>query len=139
MANYYESSRSNYFKVKDLEAFKEDMDKFGGIEIVLGSENDPHRAGRVCLLGTDEYFPSECYDDNGDEIPDMTIEKVIAKHLTEDSVFIAMGAGAEKLRYISGWAYAVDCTGELVSISIDNIYELAKAKFGDKEITEAQY
>ena len=139
MANYYESARSNYFKVKDLEAFKEDLDKFDGIQIVDGDSADPNRAGRVCLLATDESFPSECYDDNGDEIPDMTLDKVIAKHLTEDSVFIAMGAGAEKLRYICGWAYAIDCTGEMVHINLDNIYELAKAKFEGKEVTGAQY
>ena len=30
MANYYASSRTNYFKVKDLEKFKNELTTFGG-------------------------------------------------------------------------------------------------------------
>jgi hypothetical protein len=51
-----------------------------------------------------------------------------------------MGAGAEKLRFITGYAEAINSKGERVSVNIDTIYDLAKQKFGkDVEVTPAQY
>ena len=48
-----------------------------------------------------------------------------------------MGAGAEKLRYIIGWAEAFNNKGESRAISLDAIYNLAK-ELGS-EITRAEY
>jgi hypothetical protein len=132
MGNYIETARSNYFKVKDLKRFKKAIAPFGGIEIIEG-EN-----GTIAVLGRDETFPDMGWDENGNEMK-KTFSDVVAAHLTDDSVFVAVGAGYEKMRYVIGWAYAVDNTNTRVYINTDDIYEKAKKKFAGKTITQAQY
>ena len=45
MANYYETARTNYFKVIDLEKFKEWVKQFGGPQVCEGfGEN----ADKIC-------------------------------------------------------------------------------------------
>jgi hypothetical protein len=64
----------------------------------------------------------------------------LSEHLMDDSIAIVMGAGAEKLRFITGYAEAINSKGERVDININSIYDLAKQKFGEgKEVTPAQY
>lgn len=64
----------------------------------------------------------------------------LAEHLQDDSVAVLMEAGAEKLRYVAGWAAAVNAKGEVVEIGLHAIYDMAKQKFGDDvEITVAEY
>jgi hypothetical protein len=48
-----------------------------------------------------------------------------------------MGAGAEKLRYINGWAEAYNNKGEKRAITLGDIYKLAE-ELGS-EITRAEY
>jgi hypothetical protein len=48
-----------------------------------------------------------------------------------------MGAGAEKLRYINGWAEAYNNKGEKRVINLGDIYKLAE-ELGS-EITRAEY
>jgi molybdopterin biosynthesis enzyme len=59
------------------------------------------------------------------------------KHLHDEDVAVLMEAGAEKLRYVSGWAVAVNSKGDLVEIGLSDIYE--KAKHLGKNITQATY
>ena len=131
MANYIETARSNYFKVKDLNKFKEATEHFGSFTIVDGKD------GTIAILG-DEDFPAAAYDDNGNEM-EKNFSDIVAEHLTDDSVFIAMGSGYEKMRYIAGWAYAVDNSGRHIFINLDDIYTKAKEKFAGKKVTSATY
>lgn len=124
MANWYGTARSNYFKVKDAEAFKVWAAQFDAIELW----DDERGFG---LGDTDEgYWPSSVYNDETGEDRDIDFVHELSEHLTEDSVAVLMSAGAEKLRYITGYAVAVNHKGELVEVSLDDIYELATAKFG---------
>ena len=124
MANYYATARSNYFKVKDAEAFKKWVDSVPG----LGRwEKD----GTFALFGDNEDsngWPGVYMDEDGHEVVFNGID--VADFLTEDSVAIFMEAGAEKMRYITGHAVAVNHEGDVVYVNISEIYELAKEKFG---------
>lgn len=134
MANYNGTSRTNYFRVKDqakFHAWAESLDltveeKGGSFALFPGDYAD------------DGAFPS-CVNDpeseaDGEEL-DFMLE--LSKHLADRSVAVRISAGAEKLRYVSGFADAINNRGERVSIHLDEIYELA-ASLGT-EISLAEY
>lgn len=134
MANYYESARSNYFIVKDAEAFKKEL-QGSGLEVVSKKIED---IVFVALLADEENgFPFEKYDPETYDSEELDWADIFKRHLVDNQVAIFMGAGAEKLRYISGWAMAFNNKGESKSINLDAIYDLAK-ELGS-EITTATY
>lgn len=138
MANYYASCRTNYFKVKDPEAFKAVMDLVPGIEV--------HQQEDVfCLLGNNDdgggwpsaYHPS---DDPDADLVELDLPTLVATHLADDQVAVFLEVGAEKLRYLVGYALAINNAGETRVVSIDDIY----AKAGEltsrpEQISVAEY
>ena len=81
-------------------------------------------------------IPSYRFDDK-DETIEFDLLEELAPHLAKDEVAIIMESGAEKLRYVVGYAGAINYRGERVDISLDAIYNLAK-KLG-KNITTCEY
>lgn len=127
MSDWYGSARSNYVKVKDPAAFGAAME---GLGITVWP---PDRDGRLAFGvqdGDDGGWPSERYNDEAGDWVEFDIFEVVAEHLADGEVAVLQEVGAEKLRYLSGWATAVGSDGETVSVSIDDIYALAKAKLG---------
>lgn len=122
MANYYAACRTNYFKVKDNDAFEKAMANIPGIDVCDGGDKG------FCLLGDDPDgagWPAWLYDEeNGDDI-ELDIGQVVAEHLPDGEVAIFMESGAEKLRYVVGYAFAVNNKGEVASVALNDIYELA--------------
>lgn len=132
MANWYGTCRSNYFAVRDVEAFKEMLPKYEATFIV---NND----GLVGFISNNESgsFP-QYWDEATDE--DSSIVDEIAPHLAENQVCVIQEVGAEKARYLTGKAFAIAWTGETILLTIDDIYALAQSEFGsDAKITEAIY
>lgn len=142
MANWYGAARSNYFKVKDAEAFTNWVEAVPSLgywrkEDMFAVYSDCPDSGG---------WPSERYErveEDGDD--DFTEDWVaidlpneLSAHLAEGQVAVLMEAGAEKLRYISGWAVAVNHEGKTVMVSLSNIYDLAEKAFGVKP-TDASY
>ena len=121
MANYYASARSNYFKVKDIEAFKAEVN-FSNL--ILDIQNDS-----ICIL-FEEGIVNDYYNDATDDIIDIDWSDIFKRHLVENSVAIFMESGAEKLCFINGYAIAYSWTGEFVDLSLAEIYNRAKEKFG---------
>lgn len=145
MANYYESARTNYFRVKDEAAFKAFMDTVPGCE-VYGPEKseNPAKNGAFCVLFTEDGVPSTRFLDEpneaGDDYEEFDFMEELAPHLADGSIAVLEASGAEKLRYICGYAVAIDNTGKQVSVNINDIYAKAKKAFGEKaEITDASY
>lgn len=133
MANWYGSSRSNYFKVKDVAAFKEWATSLS--LVVWPQEGEHGEVGTFAISpsdSTDGYWPSERWTETEDEgnLEEIDFVAELSKHLAEDSIAVLQQIGAEKLRYLTGWALAVNHKDERVEISIDDIYELAHKKFG---------
>jgi len=133
MANWQGLARSNYFTVKDEEAFRA---TFEGVDVEILEED-----GKFGLLSTEDdtgAWPTYTYDEETDEENDDfdVIEEVIP-HLAEGSVAVFIEAGHEKARYISGYAYAVNSKGERRAVNLNDIYKLA-AELGS-DVTEAEY
>jgi hypothetical protein len=61
----------------------------------------------------------------------------LALHLADEEVAVLQEVGAENLRFVNGYAIAVNNKGERRDISLENIYDLAK-ELGSN-ITKAEY
>lgn len=133
MSNWNGSARSNYFKVKDPEAFKKWLDDINCVLIqkdgLSGFYSDDPDTGS---------FPSQRYDEKEGDHVDINLTSELSDHLADGEVAVLMEAGAEKIRYISGYATAVASDGRTVYVRLSDIYEKAKAAF-DVMPTDASY
>jgi hypothetical protein len=135
MATYYETARTNYFLVKDIEAFKNRLELFTALEVWVEKMDGKDY---VCLINSNENgFPFDVYDDILGEYIEIDWEGIFSEHLQDDSVAIIMGAGAEKLRYIHGYAVAFNNKGETRQIHLVDIYKIAE-ELG-KDVKKAEY
>lgn len=140
MANYYGVARSNYFLVKDPEAFVNEMSKYP-VEVIAKEVDGVVLHG---FIDRDEdgganiwaHF-SEDEDGDFDDYEDIEWEEVFKRHLADDWVAIIMETGAEKHRYLSGFAGAYNNKGETKVITLGDIYALA-TNLGSN-ITQAYY
>ena len=133
MANYCGSGRSNYFKVKNAKKFLKWAEMWCGITIHPGKTKN-----EFCILSENESgdFPDE-REDKKDSVEFLT---EIATHLAEDSVAIFMHCGAEKLRYLCGYAFAINSLGDQRVINLQEIYKMAEVlSHKPSKITEVSY
>ena len=106
MANYECTVRTNYFRVKDPDAFREYMDHVSGAEDQIRVWNEEGgRFGFGCYggiagiptedNGSDDYDPEWDYDAfiNG-----------LREHVADNDAIIILEVGNEKLRYLCGQA-----------------------------------
>lgn len=114
MANYYCSVRTNYFHVKDPEAFREFM------QTVVTCEDDVHVWEEIDRNG-DLTFGFGCYGSvlgvitngtDGDEEyeDDYDFEEFVyqlSEHVAPGDAVIMMEVGNEKLRYLVGSALVI--------------------------------
>lgn len=124
MANYSCASRTNYFKVTDIDKLKELVESVNA-ELFEG-ENNTFGFGNYdnILMGFD--------DEDGESFE---IVNELQKILPEGEVIIAKEIGNEKLRYLT--AYAILITNkEVVSIELDDFIQAqARQLIGDKNYT----
>ena len=140
--NYIGSCRSNYFAVKDEEAFKQWCER-----AYLTFIKDDHKAftfsrkryNYVGFYKEEGGMPSEIDDENGDT-QDVEFMEELRKHLVPGSVAIVQEVGAEGMRYFTGFAMAINSKGKIISIGIEDIIDKAK-KLTDKprSVTPCQY
>jgi len=134
LANYVPFARSNYFAVKDRPAFEQFCQKFG-LELIESDEED--QKGLVGFLCYEESgIPNVYYDEQGESF-DVDFDAELATHLQDGHVAVCVEIGYEKMRYLVGYAFAVNAKGETVSVNLDEIYERAKT-LGEK-VTVAAY
>lgn len=128
MADYIPTMRSNYFRVKDPEEFKKMCNKFG-LEVIQKSYDDIQHYGFLGYYGIPDY--------NTDKDEEIVFVDILSEHLLDDSVAIIQEIGYEKMRYLCGYAVAINSKGDLEEVSIDDIYK--KAERLGKDITECAY
>jgi hypothetical protein len=132
MANYYSQSRSNYFRVKDEDAFLADMEDIPGIEVQGNNENG------FVILGDDPDGANTWAKMDWDDV-EYDIPEIVSKHLIDDEVAIFMEVGSEKLRYLVGVALAINNKGETEQITLADIYAKAKKTLTYTDVTVAEY
>ena len=140
MANYYATTRSNYFRVKDAEAFKVWCSE---LNLEFWTEQFPEHPGdtfyAISAGSGDGGWPSTRWGEDEDPI-DIDMETEIPKHLDPRDVAILLEVGNEKLRYVTGYAIAIHAEKPPVYVNISSIVDKAREEFGaDVNITAAQY
>ncbi len=135
MSDWYGSSRSNYFRVKDIEAFRK-LCKLWNITLIT-DEKSPVRVGFLCE-NNNGGLPNYRYEDSesGEEFDFDDFLSELSALLMDDEIAVMIEAGAEKLCYVTGCAIAINSKGDKCSVSLDEIYERAKAI--GKNITKAE-
>lgn len=140
MANYYASARSNYFRVKDVIAFKEWAASRGlGVWEQQGEQGDTPVTLYAIYPRNDDSggWPSGAFNAE-DELEEFNVFEELAPHLADGWVAILLEVGAEKLRYLCGHAHVISADGKVSFISLEE-EALKRAKKKGQHVTEALY
>ena len=134
MANYTASSRSNYFRVKDTEAFRKWADD-------LELKVEPNDDGMLMIWADCENgdWPDFRFNEETDDYDEIAFYGELAEHLVPGEIAILMEVGAEKLRYLCGYAVAIDHEGNMETVSINQIYDKVKTRWPDVKLTTCEY
>lgn len=124
MATYYGTARSNYFSVRDEIAFRTWAKTLPGVHVRANG------SGHFALFADEHGWP--VYRDEDDDSNDGEIDVCaeLSTHLADGEIAVLFEVGAEKLRYLNGWAEAFDSKYNKIMIRLDDIYELAERQFG---------
>ena len=133
MANYYSMGRTNHFAVKDPDAFEEYITPLVGDGDVIREERDGVD-GFILLFpdGVPNYYDPE----DGDSV-ELEWDTIIAPHLADGSVCVIQEIGNEKLRYLTGYAFAFNNKNESEYLNLNSIYK--QAEHLGTHITEAEW
>lgn len=126
MANFYGQTRSNYFAVKNEEAFREEIAKLP-VELIEGKKEEDGTQ-LFGFLDCDQNGGADIwgvYDEETEEYVEVDWAKFFQTHLADDWVAVIVSVGTEKYRYFQGDAVAYNNKGETRSVNIEQIYELA--------------
>lgn len=133
MSNWVGSARTNYVKVADMAGLVKALED---VELEIVTTTD----GLTCFLSDSDggtfpgYFWTE--DTNGeDEEQEFDFQKHVIPYLAGGEVLITIEVGAEKLRYLTGFASAYTKDKDPINISLADIYEKASKAY-NKPITE---
>ena len=123
MANYESVTRSNYFHVKDEDAFSKFMDTVSGDDMHCWSDKDED-GNTLHAFGCDGSIygvPNGAKDNDFD-----LFLSELQKHIAPEDAVILMESGHEKLRYVTGFATVIT-SGGIETISIDEL-AISKAR-----------
>lgn len=133
MANYYATSRTNYFRVTDEEKYNELFKNLVGLESEICDFTFTKEENGITLHGFGSYGPisyrvpnsnTDEYDDEDYDFDQFLAE--LQAILPENEAFIYMEAGNEKLRYITGFSVVVT-KNDIESVEIcDEALKVAK-------------
>ena len=138
MANYVGSARSNYFRVRDETAFLNWVETLPGV-VARREDDDPERFTLLVEDGDDGGWPGWRFDEPGEDEEEIDLHAELAGHLAEGEVAVLEEVGAEKLRYLVGYAVAVNHRGEKLAVSLDDIYEKVRAAGWGPDVSTAAF
>jgi len=133
MADYIAQTRSNYFRVKHPGNFRRFCSRYG-LSVINNTEK-----GKDCRFGfmMDEPIPTGRWNKRGERI-ETDFLKELSCHLMPKEVAVVVEIGSEKMRYLNGYACAVNWEGKRIQVALSDIYRWAKETFGI-EPTTAEY
>lgn len=128
MANYQPFARSNYFRVRDVDKFKE---RFNGLNDMRVSQSAEGLVSLICE--GESAWPSDGSDPvTGEEQEDYDFIKDLQAHLADGQVCVLIEIGYEKMRYLVGNAVAFVNFGSEYNVNLNDIYDVAEKMFGIK-------
>lgn len=142
MANYYAAARSNYFKIGRPKEFMEWIKDMPDVVFEpREKQSDPQDlVGMVYVDNPDGAgWPSWRYDEETGDEEEIDFFYDLAQFLAPGEVAVFMETGAEKLRYLCGYACAVNDKGEYLEVNINDIYTKVSDEWGIDDISTAEY
>ena len=120
MANYCCAVRTNYFHVKDPDAFKKFMEKVITCEDSISIWEEKDKAGNA-VFGFGCYSPilgilvheDGCSEDDDYDYDDYDFDEFVnglSEFGADDDAIIILESGNEKLRYVTGCALVITST-----------------------------
>lgn len=166
MANYDELTRTNYFRVKDIYKFRKAVARVPSLELIfdraktgemlvgLMAPDEPPTTPRSRLRPVwlenwyyrffcsrsrwDKWLRRLCVDE--EQGYSLDLAEFLVPHLAPKEVAVVMKIGNEKMRYLNGYAMAVNSRGETRQIALYSIYNLAEELTDEPgRITAAEY
>jgi len=138
MANYVGYARSNYFRVRDEAAFLCWVETLAGV-VARREDGNPERFVILVEDGDDGGWPDRRYHEGVGDEEEIDLHTELAGHLAEGEVAVLEEVGAERLRYLVGYAVAVNHRGEKLAVSIDDIYAKLRAAGWATDVSTATY
>jgi hypothetical protein len=121
--DYYGTARTNYFRVKNAQAFKDAVEKISGLSYEIRRVENAAMFG---IFTNNQYgWIEEYYDEETDSDVSIDWDKFFKTHLHKDSVAIMRDVGNEEQRYLHGHTIAWNANGDKKIICLDDIYALA--------------
>jgi len=125
MANYVAKVRTNYFKVKDENAWQAFCDRFEFTDIIQSNEQGEKLHGFMDE-SMQSGIPCVFWDEDAEGLLEIDFMKELSEQLEDGWVAIVIEIGAEKYRYLIGFACAVNSKNEAVQVTLDDIMERAE-------------
>lgn len=138
MATYTSMARTNYFRVKDVDAFNKWIKQLVGLDKIVHETE-----GTIGILFEDgvpihRWEIKKDADGNDEDVGiDIDFMEELSLHLADEEVAVLQEIGNENIRFVSGHATAVNNKGQRREVNLNHIYDLAK-ELGSK-ITRAEY
>lgn len=147
MANYYSTCRSNYFKIgrpKDFLEWVESMPDLVFSSKDKQTEDPKDLVGMVYVdnpdgAGWPTYRYMKYEEGEYDDEVDIDFFQELSEFLAPGEVAIFMEVGAEKLRYLSGYACAVNSDGDFLQVTLNDIYDKVRQEWGVEDVSAAEY
>jgi hypothetical protein len=125
MAQFFGQARSNYFAVKDAEAFKTELANYP-VEVITQEKDGVTLYGFIDADENGEADLWSMWDEEEDETVEVDWAEIFKRHLQDDWVAVIISVGWEKYRYFQGDTVAFNNKGESKTINLEHIYEFAK-------------
>lgn len=146
MANYCCTIRTNYFHVKDADAFREFMSRVYGSEDSVELWEEKDKNGET-VFGFGVYGGisgvRNSSDDDDEDFDETAYDEFIdglQKHVRSDDAVIILESGNEKMRYVIGSATIITSDGyEYRNITDYAVERASKRLNNDKWTTRCDY
>lgn len=137
MANYSAVARTNHIKVRDTESFLSWVETLPGV----CAEKDTGTDDTFVLLtdGDNRGWPDTSVDEHTGEERRIDYPGELSKHLADGEVAVLVEAGSEKLRYVVGNAIAINCHGDVLTVSMEDIYQKVIEAGWAEKVSRATY
>jgi len=123
---YRATARSNYFAVKDIDAFTETVRSVSPEGVVINSREKDGKTLYSILFYGGKGVPKERNEPDF-EVSPLHWQPIFMEHLEDNWVAVLMEAGGPwNLDYVSGFATAYNNQGETVHLDLDDIYQQSK-------------
>lgn len=135
MANYIGLARSNYFAVRDEKKWEAFCERFE-LEPITSHHTGTGKVlrGFICQ---GNGIPTDIYDEARDTWIEIDFAAELSEQIEPGWVAIIQEIGYEKMRYLIGFAIAINHQNEQTQINLGNIYE--DADWLGEFVTTAEY